>query len=630
MAEQRRLRSKADRIALWLAAGGRCQLCGRELLPGWHADHVEPWNVTRRTNVFEMQALCPTCNGRKGSAMELAEKVERAQRLCDQIEHFASALRKPQRETLRLLRGIVTGLGGGDWPYLTSPGFLVDEVNPGGGKSYIAVMSSSVLVGSGLFDVGLWMSPRLSLIQQAKDDFSSTSLGVTKFGKAVPIFNPAMLVPEGVPDRLQLLLKPTAKMWVLPYQRLHGMTEVLAHLTGAKNVLLIFDEFQLLREANERQRDDLVVETSDGWYDDVKPLVENCRRRTGFGGLILSGGLYRNEGRRLPFISYRQGDFARGEDPKKSYPLADVTYTLSEAQGDRALILMDFDFYPGEVGFRIGEGPLFDASCEDGELESISELTREHYNDKLVHFLEEPDVWQTIIRDMLTSLDSYNPPGQGYHARYMVISKSIPDAETHAKFLEERCHRVPLLVHSKMSQADQKLLEQFRRGHGPWDGLVAVGIGYIGLSVPDLSHLAYLSHYRSAAWINQAFHRVTRFDSNPRAPRYEDQLARIFLPNDPAMKKIADQIMRSQNPGVLALPRPTPPPPGPPGGGRGSDFEGLSASILGREFNTNGEACHEHDFIDQAVRSIPALNVLPRMTVEEFKRFSDGYGSRED
>src|SRR5262245_57013408 len=167
----RRLRSKQLRNALWLAAVGKCQACGCDLPPDWHADHIVPFSVTGETNIFGMQALCPRCNAMKGDLMDLAERVKRAHELCDRIEHFGSVLRKPQREMLGLLRGIATGLGGGDWPYLTSPGFLVAEVVPGGGKSFLAVMASSVLVGSGLFDAAVWISPRLSLIQQAKDDF---------------------------------------------------------------------------------------------------------------------------------------------------------------------------------------------------------------------------------------------------------------------------------------------------------------------------------------------------------------------------------------------------------------------------------------------------------------------------
>jgi len=63
----RRLRSKHLRDMLIEAAGGRCQRCGAELGEGWHADHVEPWSRTGRTNVHEMQALCAPCNLAKGA-----------------------------------------------------------------------------------------------------------------------------------------------------------------------------------------------------------------------------------------------------------------------------------------------------------------------------------------------------------------------------------------------------------------------------------------------------------------------------------------------------------------------------------------------------------------------------------
>ena len=49
-----------------------------------------------------------------------------------------------------------------------------------------------------------------------------------------------------------LLLDPKVKVWVLPYQRLQGLSGGLGGLLGqmceARRVLLILDEFQLLRE----------------------------------------------------------------------------------------------------------------------------------------------------------------------------------------------------------------------------------------------------------------------------------------------------------------------------------------------------------------------------------------------
>jgi 5-methylcytosine-specific restriction endonuclease McrA len=64
----RTLRAKHLRARLWYAADGKCQQCGAALDPkNWHADHIEAWIRTGRTNIHEMQALCPSCNLKKGA-----------------------------------------------------------------------------------------------------------------------------------------------------------------------------------------------------------------------------------------------------------------------------------------------------------------------------------------------------------------------------------------------------------------------------------------------------------------------------------------------------------------------------------------------------------------------------------
>jgi 5-methylcytosine-specific restriction endonuclease McrA len=57
----------AARVALFLAAQGRCAACGEPLRPGWHADHVEPVRVGGPSEPANGQALCPHCNLVKGA-----------------------------------------------------------------------------------------------------------------------------------------------------------------------------------------------------------------------------------------------------------------------------------------------------------------------------------------------------------------------------------------------------------------------------------------------------------------------------------------------------------------------------------------------------------------------------------
>jgi 5-methylcytosine-specific restriction endonuclease McrA len=57
----------AARVALFLAAQGRCVKCGEPLRPGWHADHVEPVSTGGATEPANGRALCPRCNLEKGA-----------------------------------------------------------------------------------------------------------------------------------------------------------------------------------------------------------------------------------------------------------------------------------------------------------------------------------------------------------------------------------------------------------------------------------------------------------------------------------------------------------------------------------------------------------------------------------
>jgi HNH endonuclease len=64
--DPRRRFNARERAALLVAAAGHCPCCGDLLLPDFHADHRDPWERGGVTDVINGQALCPTCNRRKG------------------------------------------------------------------------------------------------------------------------------------------------------------------------------------------------------------------------------------------------------------------------------------------------------------------------------------------------------------------------------------------------------------------------------------------------------------------------------------------------------------------------------------------------------------------------------------
>ena len=76
--DDRRRFSDGERVALYLAADGKCTTCGIPLQPGWHADHVHPWSADGATDVINGQALCPSCNLTKGAQVPVPTSSLRA------------------------------------------------------------------------------------------------------------------------------------------------------------------------------------------------------------------------------------------------------------------------------------------------------------------------------------------------------------------------------------------------------------------------------------------------------------------------------------------------------------------------------------------------------------------------
>ncbi len=65
----RRTFNLSQRRTLFDQANGLCRECGQPLPQGWHADHVVPFSRGGETAVDNGQALCPSCNLRKGATI---------------------------------------------------------------------------------------------------------------------------------------------------------------------------------------------------------------------------------------------------------------------------------------------------------------------------------------------------------------------------------------------------------------------------------------------------------------------------------------------------------------------------------------------------------------------------------
>ena len=65
--DPRRRFTRKQKAALYIAADGKCESCGVQLLPGWHGDHVTSHAHGGPTDLINGAALCADCNWRKGN-----------------------------------------------------------------------------------------------------------------------------------------------------------------------------------------------------------------------------------------------------------------------------------------------------------------------------------------------------------------------------------------------------------------------------------------------------------------------------------------------------------------------------------------------------------------------------------
>ena len=63
--------SPSQKLLILRRAKYRCQICGVQLTKkNFAADHIYPYSKGGATEVWNAQALCITCNSRKGSRLQ--------------------------------------------------------------------------------------------------------------------------------------------------------------------------------------------------------------------------------------------------------------------------------------------------------------------------------------------------------------------------------------------------------------------------------------------------------------------------------------------------------------------------------------------------------------------------------
>lgn len=234
--------SKRERVALWLAADGKCESCGVELSEGWHADHVHPWSRGGETDVVNGAALCARCNLKKSN------KTEREQPMTDPREQW-------QTEAVANF-------------VKRTDDFLV-TATPGAGKTRMALRASQQLLDKRTVERVIVVVPTLNLRKQWSKAAAAAGLDLTAmYENGAGALTAAK---HGV---------------VVTYQQVDANPDLWRRHSTSRRTLAIFDE---IHHAGDES----------SWGESLKHAFGMTHRR-----LMLSGTPFRTDNRPIPFVRY--------------------------------------------------------------------------------------------------------------------------------------------------------------------------------------------------------------------------------------------------------------------------------------------------------------------------------------
>jgi superfamily II DNA or RNA helicase len=285
----RRLFSPLERFVLADKAGWICQKCG-QALTNFHADHVRPYSKGGPTTLDNGQALCPSCNLKKGDRMTILDVWRSKARPCQEqwFSDFAAKIDEGQSNFL--------------W-----------VACPGAGKTYGAIGPILMCLHEHMFSRVVVVSPRIQIQRQ--------------WANALSEFGVNLYVPRSGESLAGSAVNGDWHGWSLTYGGLPGNAKVVEHFASLGRTIVILDEVHHCG----RDR---------AWGDAIRDAFGNSAAAT----LSLSGTPFRSGGEQIEFVTYEP-------HPDGGMVCApDVDYSYGQALLDRPSPVTEimFDFYDAE------------------------------------------------------------------------------------------------------------------------------------------------------------------------------------------------------------------------------------------------------------------------------------------
>lgn len=487
------LRKKHDRNHIYILADGKCQICGIELGREWHVDHIIPYSIVQCTELDNLQALCPTCNLKKGTLM----------------------LRKHQKDLINIIQEKINHIKKYGRDKNSKIADIVADVFPGGGKSTHPIIAFKLLKDAGLVDKLCWVVPRASLQQQGAEGFLDV------FFKSLFPHDIEIRETEKSND-----VNPShgSDGYITTYQAIstaysNNYKRENCHEYDFKKhrYLLFLDECQHATpdRANRKLNKEEINEDGFGFYQAVLPLF-----KTSHFNIVSSGTLYRHDKtEKVAFVDYETE--TNYKDDVFYKPKIDLRYTYEDAYKDRAVIPLFTNYgLLDSISYKRGEDKI-----ERKEIKTNIDLS----------VAIDTEYGKKLLQEGIKHWQNYK---KRYNSRSKVII--IGHSQKHCRNICADLKLMglnPCLAISDEKQDGKNAIIAFRKKRNS-DVLVTCQMAYEGLDCKEATHLISLTKIRSIPWLVQMLTRVMRTDIKNDLD-WNHQRSFAFVPSD---KKMAEAL----------------------------------------------------------------------------------------
>ncbi len=487
-----------DRVTVrraWIRQGKVCSLCARDIpFDLIHGDHIISWSKGGQTTLENCQALCGSCNLRKGTkTQDVAKQFFDIGRLKSGTAH----LRTWQLSALKALEPII----------LKRP--VLVEACPGAGKTHFGLDLIYRLLRKAVISRVLIFVPTLGIADgwlNAASSANKTSANLPLLGPRT--WHPARCIP---PERVGV---------VSTYQALFAATDMfLAHATDpGHRTLILFDE---IHHAG----------ANAGWGRRAQQAFTKHARAT----VSLTGTPFRTNGDQIVFV------------PTNEHGLAtpDFRYGYDEAIADGACRPVQFVVVNGSTTFRTSDNIVQTVRFAD-------ELTDGGARMRLRTALEcvtEGSIAHRMLAEANQYILQLRQQGDS-DAAGLVVCVDCNHADKVSTFMSQSIvpNRPVIAASRTLNDADPEpadAIRNFRASYEPW--IVAVNMISEGVDIRRLRVVVYLTNRITELAFRQIVGRVVRSDQTN-----DSDHGRVYMPADPQMVEMARQITNE----VRVLPPP--------------------------------------------------------------------------